>query len=69
MAEQKATLSPEALEMRRAYKRNWAKQHADELKAYKREWSRNNREKIRGYMAGYWERKAQRASENTSGTD
>lgn len=54
----KIELSPEALEARRAYQREYYKQH------YKR-----NPEKYKQRTARYWERKAAELRANTEETD
>mgnify|MGYP000943017355 CR=1 FL=1 len=54
----KKQLEAKAVELKRAYKRNWYKKNKEHCRAYARKWRRENPERVAEYNRQYWERQA-----------
>ena len=59
-------LTDEANEARRAYRREWYRQHLAERQEYQREWYKKNPEKRRAQMERYWAKKAASERQKTA---
>lgn len=53
-----ATMSAEAVEVRRNYQREYRRKNQAKINAKRREWRADNRDKVQQYNREYWERKA-----------
>lgn len=53
-----ATMSAEAVEVRRNYQREYRRKNQAKINAKRREWRADNRDKVQQYNQQYWERKA-----------
>lgn len=53
-----AELSPEAVEAKRSYHREYRRKNREKINAKRREWRANNRDKTQQCNERYWEKKA-----------
>lgn len=57
-------MSPEALEARRKYMRDWKRTNRDRVNSTHKEWRERNKERYRMYAETYWEKKAKGEQES-----
>ncbi len=50
-------MSPEAQELRRAYKREYRKKNREKINRQQRKWRSDHPDKVKKYQEDYWERK------------
>lgn len=53
-------LSPEAIEARRKYWRDYYRQNKDHINARAKDWRKNNQDKVKQYDLNRWESRAKR---------
>jgi uncharacterized protein len=51
-------LTEQALEMKRAYQREWRKKNREHIRKYHSEWKKKNRDKSKEAEIRYWNKKA-----------